>query len=90
MVAIESSYPRQAAVNAKHTGEMWVLIPEHDGAVVVVNETGYQVFSRCDGTRGYDCIASEIAQKYGADRESVGRDVAEFAQQLEAAGLLSH
>lgn len=80
--------PQAVPATAQRSGEYWVLVPHDAGEVAVVNATGYQVFTHCDGSRSEADIVRTIADASGADVERVKHDVAAFVQRLESAGLL--
>jgi hypothetical protein len=80
--------PRQAPTGVTRSGAYWVLVPDTNGDVLVVNETGYHVFTTCDGTRTCATIAAELAAQTGTDLDQVLADVVAYVANLRAAGLL--
>ena len=80
--------PRQAPVSVTRSGAYWVLVPDADGDVAVVNEAGYRFFTSCDGSRSPAAIAAGLAAETGAAPDQVLVDVLAYIAQLYAAGLL--
>ncbi|MGY1984297.1 PqqD family protein [Nocardia gipuzkoensis] len=79
-----------AGVTATRNGEMWVLIPPAvESEVLVVNETGYLIFQRCDGAHSRADIAHHIAGDSDVAAEDVANEVAAFVNRLGSAGLLA-
>lgn len=65
-----------------------VLYEPVAGTVFLLNRTGVEIWSLCDGTRTGREIARHLATAYGIDpREAVG-DVEELLVNLAGAGLL--
>jgi hypothetical protein len=81
--------PRQAPVTVTRSGAYWVLVPDVDGDVAVVNEAGYRVFTTCDGRRDCAAIAAGLAAETGIPADQVLADVLAYIVRLRAAGLLT-
>ncbi|WP_040839982.1 PqqD family peptide modification chaperone [Nocardia brevicatena] len=79
--------PKAVAASAKQTGDVWVLVPAGDGEVAVVDELGYEVMQRCDGTRSCADIVRELTAHHGG-RPVDGEAVSEFVTRMRAAVLL--
>lgn len=80
--------PARVPARITRTGEYWVIIPEHGGHVVVLNDTGRTTLELCDGSRSPSGIAKVIAAATGADPTRVSGDVRDFLKRIEQAGLL--
>lgn len=80
-----------SAATITRTGDLWTLVPAHPGGeVLVVNHTGYQIISRCDGTHTSSDIARELAHiTTGLAAEDLAADVTGFIDRLAAARLLA-
>ncbi|MBF6339788.1 PqqD family protein [Nocardia abscessus] len=79
-----------AASTVTCNGDMWILVPEAtSGEVLVVNDTGYQIFQHCDGTHSCSDIAYKLAKATDAPAEDVTHDVTVFVSRLRSAGLLA-
>ena len=66
------------------TSKSVLLYPE---GIVELNETAYEVLSRCDG-RTLREIISELAQEYEADRAAIAADVNETLADLQRRKLI--
>ena len=62
-----------------------LLAPER---VVAANASAVAVLELCDGTRGPDTIADELARRYGADRDRIAADVRALLADLAAKRLI--
>ncbi|HSS79480.1 MAG TPA: PqqD family protein [Thermoanaerobaculia bacterium] len=65
-----------------------VVLRQSTAEVLVLNGVGATVLDLADGKRPVDEWIDALAREYGADRETVARDVLEFAGEASAAGLL--
>jgi hypothetical protein len=65
-----------------------VVLRQSAAEVLVLNGAGAAVLDLADGSRPVGEWIDALAREYGADRETVARDVLEFAGEAEAAGLL--
>jgi radical SAM protein with 4Fe4S-binding SPASM domain len=69
-------------------GELCLLLHPERPAWTVVNPSGLEVVSLCDGHHTVRDIASIIASRYGREPTSVYPDVVGYLQQLDRAGML--
>jgi pyrroloquinoline quinone biosynthesis protein D len=58
---------------------------QYPEGAMLLNDTGAEILSLCDGTRTVSDIAARLGEKYGAD---VSADVAEFLERLVARELV--
>jgi hypothetical protein len=65
-----------------------VVLRQSAAEVLVLNGVGASVLDLADGVRPVGEWIDALVQEYGADRETVARDVLEFAGEAEEAGLL--
>ena len=65
-----------------------VVLRQSAAEVLVLNEVGASVLDLADGRRPVGEWINTIVHEYGADRETVARDVLEFAGEAAEAGLL--
>ena len=65
-----------------------VVLRQSTAEVLVLNGVAATVLDLADGKRPVGEWIDALAQEYGADRETVARDVLEFAGEASAAGLL--
>ncbi|WP_190819518.1 PqqD family protein [Saccharopolyspora pogona] len=70
-------------------GDHWVLVPDGDAEVALINETGRAIVEQCDGTRTVEDIARKIAAT-GVAYDTALADVTAFLDGLYRAGLLKH
>ena len=77
----------EGIVSREVDGELVVVLPE-EGRYVVLNPTGAQMIDLADGERTLDEIATQIAERFGAEPEQVRADVLKFAEDLHARGVL--
>lgn len=66
-----------------------VVIQPSAGKVHELNPAGTLLWSRADGTRSVEALASELAQEYGISAELARADAVEFFRSMETLGLLS-
>ena len=65
-----------------------VVLRQSAAEVLVLNGVAASVLDLADGKRPVGEWIDALAQEYGADRETVARDVLEFAREASEAGLL--
>lgn len=65
-----------------------VVLRQSAAEVLVLNEVGASVLDLADGERSVGEWIEALAGTYGADRETLARDVLDFAGEAAAAGLL--
>jgi hypothetical protein len=65
-----------------------VIILPVKGEVMVLNETGREVWDLSDGTRSVEEIAQDLVQRYGVDAETARRDVRTLLEELLAEGAV--
>jgi hypothetical protein len=65
-----------------------VVLRQSVAEVLVLNGVGATVLDLADGRRPVGEWIDALVREYGADRETVARDVLEFAGEAAAAGLL--
>jgi pyrroloquinoline quinone biosynthesis protein D len=66
------------------TGKSVLLYPE---GIVELNETAYEIVSRCDG-RSVAKIIQGLAEQYDADADALGVDVCETLADLQRRKLI--
>ena len=65
-----------------------VVLRQSAAEVLVLNGVGAAVLDLADGKRPVGEWIDALTQEYGADRETVARDILEFAGEASEAGLL--
>jgi hypothetical protein len=65
-----------------------VVLRQSAAEVLVLNEVGASVLDLADGERSVGDWIEALAATYRADRETLARDVLDFAGEATAAGLL--
>ncbi len=65
-----------------------VVLRQSAAEVLVLNGVGASVLDLADGERPVGAWIDALALEFGADRETVARDILEFAAEAEEAGLL--
>ena len=65
-----------------------VVLRQSAAEVLVLNGVGASVLDLADGSRPVSEWIDSLVLEFGADRETVARDVLEFASEAEEAGLL--
>jgi pyrroloquinoline quinone biosynthesis protein D len=79
--------PRHVKLRYDEQRRRWTLLaPER---VFVPDEIAVDILQRCDGVATVDAIAGALAEKYGAPREEVARDVIEMLQDLADKGVVA-
>jgi pyrroloquinoline quinone biosynthesis protein D len=63
-----------------------LLAPER---VFVPDDIAVEILRRCDGVATVAAIADALAEKFGAAREEVARDVLEMLQDLAEKGVVA-
>jgi PqqD family protein of HPr-rel-A system len=66
-----------------------VLYEPAAGLTYVLNPTAAFIWSRCDGSRTLEQLASEVTGAYGVDAARALSDVAQLLEQLESSGFLA-
>jgi hypothetical protein len=79
---------RSADVRYRRIEGEAVVLRQSAAEVLVLNGVGASVLDLADGLRPVGEWIDALALEYGADRETVARDVLEFAGEAEEAGLL--
>lgn len=75
-------------VRFRTVGEEGVLVRQEAGEVLVVNEVGARVIALLDGERTVGELLATLAEEFDVAPEQLRRDVAEYLEQLVAAGVL--
>jgi hypothetical protein len=90
MIAINAStvLRRRPDVRYRRIEGEAVVIRQSAAEVLVLNGVGASVLDLADGSRPVSAWIDVLALEFGADRETVARDVLEFAAEAEEAGLL--
>lgn len=82
-----ASLPRHVKLRLDQTRDRWVLLaPER---VLMPDETALEIVRMLDGQRTVGSIVDELATRYLADRETIGRDVRAMLQDLADKGFLA-
>ncbi|WP_318205673.1 lasso peptide biosynthesis PqqD family chaperone [Streptomyces sp. SCL15-4] len=77
------------SVSALDTDDGTVLLHERSGKFYQLNSTGSEVLSRLLGGERLPDVVGALAERTGAGREKVHRDVAELVDRLHGAGLVT-
>jgi pyrroloquinoline quinone biosynthesis protein D len=79
--------PRGVKLHFDEQRKRWTLLaPER---VFVPDEIALEILQRCDGVATVDAIAAALAEKFGAPREEIARDVTEMLQDLANKGVVA-
>lgn len=65
-----------------------VVIRQEAAESMVINETAASVLEYCDGQRNLQQICQELQNIYEVEATTLTEDILQFAQELEAAGLV--
>lgn len=79
---------RRADVRYRRIEGEAVVLRQSAAEVLVLNSVGASVLDLADGLKPVSEWIDTLALKYGVDRETVARDVLDFAGEAEEAGLL--
>jgi PqqD family protein of HPr-rel-A system len=80
--------PRAGVVMRPEEDEAFLFDPDR-GTLKLLNPTGVDVWRLLDGQRDAQDLAREVAARYPeADADAVAGDVAQFLEELVAAGLV--
>jgi pyrroloquinoline quinone biosynthesis protein D len=60
----------------------------HQEAVVVLNQTGYEILRLCDGTRTLREILQDLENQYPAAKSVVSVEVLEYLEAISQRGLI--
>jgi pyrroloquinoline quinone biosynthesis protein D len=60
----------------------------HQEAVLVLNDSGYQILGLCDGTHTLSEIIQNLEHKYPAAQSILAREVTEYIELIRQKGLL--
>jgi pyrroloquinoline quinone biosynthesis protein D len=78
---------RHARLKFDETRQVWViLVPER---VLAPDEIAVEILQLCDGVRNVDQIIDVLAEKYAADRKTIGTDVMAMLRDLAEKGFLA-
>jgi pyrroloquinoline quinone biosynthesis protein D len=79
--------PKHVRLRFDEARQQWlVLAPER---VFVPDEIALEILKRCDGVATVSAIADDLAAKFSAPRDVVGRDVITMLQDLADKGVLA-
>ena len=79
--------PRHVKLRFDEARKRWTLLaPER---VFVPDEIAVEILQRCDGVATVAAIADALAEKFGAPRDEVARDVLEMLQDLAEKGVVA-
>jgi hypothetical protein len=79
---------RRSDVRYRRIEDEAVVLRQSAAEVLVLNGVGATVLDLADGRRPVSEWIDALVREYGADRETVARDVLEFAGEAAEAGLL--
>ncbi|HEU5318186.1 MAG TPA: PqqD family protein [Chloroflexota bacterium] len=79
---------RRAGVDALPLDDELVLFDTHTGGAFAANPTASAIWQLCDGTRGMDGIARELAERFRVSHATVVAGVRQFVDLALDAGLL--
>ena len=65
-----------------------VVVRQRAGEVLVLNEVGARLLDLADGATPLAAVVETLLGEYEVPREVLERDLADFARELTAAGLL--
>ena len=60
----------------------------HQEAVMVLNQTGYEILRLCDGTRTLREILQDLENQYPAAKSILSREVLQYFQAISQRGLI--
>jgi pyrroloquinoline quinone biosynthesis protein D len=60
----------------------------HQEAVVVLNQTGYEILRLCDGTRTLGEIIKDLETQYPAAQSILPREVSQYLEAISQQGLI--
>jgi len=79
--------PKHVRLRFDEARQQWlVLAPER---VLVPDDIALEILKRCDGVATVAAIADDLAAKFSAPRDVVGRDVIAMLQDLADKGVLA-
>ena len=81
--------PSQRRGRISLTSEGAVFLHVETGTVFRSNRIGARIWQGVLDGRNQEAIADEISREYGAPREQVAQDTAQFLTELESAGFLA-
>ena len=84
-----SNHPRLAKRARLQTDALsgnWVLL--HQEAVVLLNQTGYEILQLCDGTRTLREIIQHFEAQYPAAQSILSREVFQYIEAISRQGLI--
>jgi hypothetical protein len=87
-ITLSTVLRRPADVRYRRIEGEAVVLRQSTAEVLVLNGVAATVLDLADGTRPVGEWIDVLSQEYGADRETLARDVLEFAGEASAAGLL--
>ena len=57
-------------------------------SIILLNTTGHEILSRCDGTRTQQALIEELGTKYPDSKAILELEVSQYIEQLDQKGLL--
>jgi pyrroloquinoline quinone biosynthesis protein D len=60
----------------------------HQEAIMVLNQTGYQILRLCDGTRTSSEIVRDLENEYPVARSILSREVSHYIEAIRQKGLI--
>ncbi len=87
-ITLSTVLRRRSDVRYRRIEDEAVVLRQSAAEVLVLNGVGATVLDLADGRRPVSEWIDALVREYGADRETVARDVLEFAGEAAEAGLL--
>ena len=85
----QNYYPkRRSDVSVRVVEGETVVLDRQEELIHQLNQTASYIWARCDGKSGMAEIASQLAEEFGIDPETVARDVAGIVGQIQSLNLL--
>lgn len=85
----ENYYPeRRSDVSVRVVEGETVVLDRQEELIHQLNQTASYIWDRCDGKSAMAEIASQLAEEFDIDPETVARDVAGIVGQLQSLNLL--
>ncbi len=81
-------YRRRPGVLHRVIDDEGLVLRQHEGEVLGLNEVAAAVLDRLDGSTGVDAIIDTLAPVYDVDRAELERDVRSFVEALLSAGVI--
>ena len=83
-----SNYVRNAKLRLKKIDDDHFLRNEDDDSIFLLNQTAFNIWELCDGSRSLNSIIDELSKKYGIQASQMSGNVHKIIDEFMDLGLI--